>query len=481
VSLILVVDDNRDLAENMREILEETGASVVVAHDARASFDLIAERVIDLALIDVNLPQGSGIDVVRALKERSPDAEAVLVTGDATIDSAIEAVRHGVFAYVQKPFDPNGLIGIAERALAQVSLRRERAELALELARSEALYRDVVDSVYSILVGLDREHHVRMWNRTAAEITGWSAAEALGRSACEILFEPDDRAAFDQALRGGDEIVLPMRVREGAPRVVRWRVAQLTESNGALAVGEDVTERRALEARAAEAEALAAMGRLTAGLAHEIRNPLNAATLQLELMSRAAARVADPEARDALDRRGRIVRAELTRLTQLLDEFLSLARPQHLDASEIDVVRLLEDLALMQAPAAEAAGVALSVERDPDTPHVRGNEAKLKQAIVNLIVNAVDAMRARGSGRVVLSSRVEGDRVELRVEDDGPGLPALDRRDLFRAFVTTKERGTGLGLAIVKQIVDFHGGSIELSDRAGGGTVARVWLPRGKT
>jgi PAS domain S-box-containing protein len=480
-SRILVVEDNRDLADNIRELFEEVGADVSVCHSANEARSVASKRPFDLAVVDVNLPGGeSGIALVPELKASSPDADVVLVTGDATLGSAIEAVRQGVFAYVQKPFDPDDFLALADRALSQVALRRERAALSMELARSEALYHDVVDSVHSLLVGLDASHCVRMFNRRAAELSGFSEEEALGADARELLAPPEHRAAFEQAVEkasGVREVVLPLRVRSGTERIVRWRIVPLTGLSQAslLAVGEDVTEKIALEARAAQVEAMAAMGALTAGLAHEIRNPLNAAVLQLELLSRASRKLDDLKAREQLEMRSGIVRSELARLTLLLDEFLGLARPQHFAIEPIDPERLLRQVAAVEEPVAKQAGIDLVLALE-EVPRVRGDEAKLKQVFVNLIVNAIDAMRDRGRGTIRLVASLAGSSVELRVEDDGPGLPALAQHELFRPFMTTKEKGTGLGLAIVKHIVEMHGGAIDLLPREGGGTIARVQL-----
>src|SRR5690606_17832361 len=162
----------------------------------------------------------------------------------------------------------------------------------------------------------------------------------------------------------------------------------------------------------------------------------------------------------------------------LLDEFLGLARPVSFELVPLDAGRLLEELALAQEPVAREAGIELSISVEPDLPKARGDDAKLKQALMNLVVNAVDAMRERGHGTVRLLARKAGDDVELSVEDDGPGLPDHEAHELFRAFFTTKERGTGLGLSIVKQIVEQHGGSIDLRAREDGGTVASLRIPR---
>ncbi len=483
---VLVVEDNRDLADNIRELFEDTGADVTIcprAEDARAHLERAG---FDLAIVDVRLPNGvSGLDLVPVLKRASPEGEVILATGNATLGSAIEAVRAGVFAYLQKPFDAEDLLTLGERALAQVTLRRERADLARELTRSEALHRAVVESVDSLILGLDREHRIRMWNRCAAETTGWTADEVLDQDACELLLDPADAGGFDRSVKAAVEgrwadLTARIRTRDGSKRIVRWHVAPLTTEGRTtavvLAAGSDVTEKLRLEARAAEAEALAAMGRLTAGLAHEVRNPLNAAQLQLEIMSRSAKRLEDEEARGALGSRVEIVKSELGRLSRLLDEFLGLARPQHLAMQAVDVGTLVDEVIELQSPVAEGAGIAL--ERVVgEVPPAYGDGAKIKQALMNLIVNSIEAIGDRGEGTITVRvGLATDDRIALSVEDSGPGLPE-EAQELLKPFVTTKAAGTGLGLTIVKKVMELHGGHVDIGPREGGGTRVRLELP----
>lgn len=360
---ILVIEDNLALAENVSELLEETGARVRIASTVAEAREKIAEHPFDLAIVDVRLPNDlSGIDLVPFLRQSSPDGEVVLVTGNATLDTAIAAVRHGVFAYVQKPFDPQDLLALAERALAQVRLRKERIEL---------------------------------------------------------------------------------------------------------------------EARAAEAEAMAAMGRLTAALAHEIRNPLNAAMLQLELMERASRKSNDPAVQKGIGDRVRLVRSDLARLSTLLDEFLGLARPRHFERSRFELAALLSDVKSLQEPVASAASIEMKLEVAPDVPAVAGDEGRVKQAVLNLVANAIDAMSPQGGGKLkITAQRTPEGRAEIRVQDTGPGMPPELVRDAFRAFVTHgKPGGTGLGLAIVRQLVELHGGTTTLESTPGAGTTARIVLP----
>ena len=194
-----------------RSCLQDGGVATAIAGDAKAAVSLAASREFDLALVDVRLPAGeSGVDLVPVLRRGSPDMEVILMTANATLDHAIAAVRHGAFAFLLKPFAPEDLEAVSQRALAQVALRRERVELARELARSEALYRAVVDTADAIIVGVGTDGVVQIWNRRAAELTGVTAEDSRGRPSGELLVDPLEgaRARWGRALeqarsRGG--------------------------------------------------------------------------------------------------------------------------------------------------------------------------------------------------------------------------------------------------------------------------------------
>ena len=482
---VLIIEDNRALAENLAELFADEGLAVTVCGTGAEA--LAAAGGADLAILDVRLPDTTGVALLPQLRELMPGGEVILMTGDASLATAIAAVREGVFAYVQKPFAPEDLLALGKRALAQVQLRRERQRLASELAVSEQLYRGVVESVESLIVGLDRGGVIRMWNRCAVQVTGWTQEELLGRPFVDTVIAEDQR---DDCHRGMQQAWRERRLLEhecavmtvdGRRRTVRWSAAAMATEGTAmellLLVGNDVTERLALEKRAADAEAMSSLATLTAGLAHEIRNPLNAALLQLELLGRIGSRVADPSQRERIGECARLVQSEIRRLSRLLEEFLGLARPRTLDRVPVDVRALLDYVAAMQRPLVELAHIELVVTVPEGLPRVLGDQPKLTQVLVNLLVNAIDAMReADRRGTIELSAEPIGDRMCIRVSDAGPGIDAQVAKEIFRPFVSTKAAGTGLGLSIVKRIIDQHGGTVELGPRPGGGTVATVML-----
>lgn len=487
MSRVLVVEDNVELALNVAEILESL-AEVTVAHDADAAIREASHGDVDLAIVDVRLPEGrSGVELIPEIKARSPNVECVLVTGNATVDSAVAAVRHGAVAYVQKPFASRDLLAIASRALEQARLRRERERLALELARSEALHRSVLDSVETAIVGLGAGSELVFVNGFASRIVRAGAPDSLrGRRFEEVFAAARDREEARRAIaRAASEathdIELDVPRDDDTPCVLRWSFTPIarTDTIRVLAVGVDVTRTRELERRAADSEALAAVGALTTGLAHEIRNPLNAAILQLEALVRGARRVDDEAVRAKIDERVRIVRSELRRLTSMLDDFLGFARPTRVRLERTDLAALVDDVVALDRPLADEQGVTLAVAIDADARDVLADAPRITQVLINLVRNALEAMRGVGAGgTITVGARARQDgRVEVRVEDEGVGLDVPDE-GIFRPFVTTKEAGTGLGLSIVKKIVELHGGEVALRPRSPCGAIATFSLAR---
>ncbi len=221
-------------------------------------------------------------------------------------------------------------------------------------------------------------------------------------------------------------------------------------------------------ARAREAEQLRALG---AGLAHEIRNPLNGASLHLSVLDRALARSPEvsPHAREAAD----VLRSEIRRLSALVSDFLEVARPKPLARVECDLEEIARGVAILVAPEAESRRVALRVDSVPPPAVATVDPDRVRQVLLNLVRNGIEAVPE--GGQVSILVRRLGEAVEIEVADDGAGIPDATA-PIFDAFYTTKERGTGLGLSIVHRIVSDHGGDVRFESRPGS-TIFTVRLP----
>ena len=489
---VLVVDDHAALADNLREILTEddSGIEVTVLGTGKRALSVARKRGFDVAIVDVKLPDASGVDVLSRLKEVSPESEVILITGFATIDAALAALRGGAFALLLKSFRPEELRSVVEQALLKVALRRERDLL-------ERRYRALVEVADVIVLGLDRAGRVALVNPKFTALTGVSHAQATGQALCDRWIVANDRPRFRDAVETVAQTGSPRELEAGLlvgggeppapPRVIRWSLSAEgsagPDGEGGLVfgVGADVTDRRALERRAANAEALSTMGTLALGLAHEIRNPLNAAVLQMHVLGRQVAReVVDEDKRASMRDRVQIVVAEIKRLGRLLTEFLELARPRGLAREPLALGELIDAVIELHREEASQKGVTIvRGEGYESLPAVLGDREKLRQVFVNLVVNAIEATGAGGSIRIGARAAIE--RVVVEVSDDGTGIGESELAHVFDPFFTTKPGGTGLGLSIVRKILEQHEGVIHVRSVTGQGqptgTTVQVELP----
>jgi signal transduction histidine kinase len=365
---ILIVDDNAALVDNLSEILVEAGYAVRGVSSCAAAATAAGEGF-DVALVDLRLPDGDGTALAPRLKDLSPDGEVVLLTGFATLESAVAAVRAGACAYLVKPCATRELLVTVEQAMRQVRLHGEKRELA--------------------------------------------------------------------------------------------RKAQM-------------------------AEKLAAVGTMTAGLSHEIRNPLNAAVLQLSVLERRLQRL-PPETHGPLLEPLTLVKDEIRRLDHILEDFLQFARPREFVPRPVSLGPVVARVLDLLEGEAERRRLTVVRELDPGRllPPVAGDEERLRQVLVNLTLNALEATPEGGTIRVACFGEPadperQGDvgRVGIAIEDSGPGIQAGLRDRIFEPFFTTKARGSGLGLSIVHAIVAQHGGTISIEEGDTGGARFMLRLPQ---
>ena len=369
-------------------------------------------------------------------------------------------------------------------ARAQRIERNERNELGRTLRRTEHRYQSAVELARTLVIGLDAKATIRLFNREAERVTGWGRDEILGEPFVERLVPADSHETFAPLLRDAltgkrvqpDIVDGIVRTRNGRYRDVRWQLAFAPSEDDdeivLFAIGQDTTDHNLLAERTRHHEKLAAVGTLAAGLAHEIRNPLNGAQLHVSFLERALKRANAPA--DTLEAVA-VVGEEIKRLAALVTEFLDFARPRPPELRPANVRTLCERAVQMVSARAAEANVALSSDLPTREVTLQADAAKLEQVLLNLLGNAIEALIPRGHGSVVLRVRRQPRRVVIEVEDDGPGLPSPDA-PIFDAFFSTKPNGTGLGLAITHRIVTDHGGDIDVESRPGR-TLFRVSLP----
>jgi signal transduction histidine kinase len=232
---------------------------------------------------------------------------------------------------------------------------------------------------------------------------------------------------------------------------------------------------------------LAALGRLMAGVAHEVKNPLNAMTIHLELLKQkleaheaeSAGRAANPVPAQGVDmqKHVNVIAHEIRRLDEVMMGFLKFARPDELKLQPVSLADMISDVVTTVGPEAERFNVTIKVECPPALPEINADAAMLRQAILNLALNACQAMPSGGTLRFACRSTARR-RVEIDVEDTGTGIPPEHLNRIFDLYFTTKEKGTGIGLSMVYRIVQLHDGEVEVQSTPGSGTRFRLIFPQ---
>lgn len=235
---------------------------------------------------------------------------------------------------------------------------------------------------------------------------------------------------------------------------------------------------------------LAALGRLMAGVAHEVKNPLNAMTIHLELLKQkltreqpqfstagGASSTLHPGTRPDVAKHVNVIASEIKRLDEVILGFLKFARPDELKLQPVELNRLISDIVTTVRPEAEAGRVAIKVDCPPTVPEINADPGMLRQALLNLALNACQAMPQGGSLRITCRSTPRR-KVEIDFEDNGVGIPPEDLSRIFDLYFTTKEKGSGIGLSMVYRIVQLHDGEVEVQSTPGSGTRFRLTFPQ---
>ena len=370
---------------------------------------------------------------------------------------------------------------------------RLEAEVAARTREIEAQRRfteKIIDSIPMGLYVIDRSYRIQAWNRKRETgLQGVSREEAIGRTIFEILHrQPADllRGEFESVFETGQMQQFPTESQAfGDHRTYRITKIPMRleekEVSHIITIGEDITEWRQAEARFAQAEKLAAIGTLAAGVMHEINNPLatigacaESLTLSLDEGSLVTENAA-AELRDSLS----LIQQEVYRCKGITDGLLDFSRPKPKTKELVDVDTVIDKTLRLVKHHPRFRRVNVELETRRGIPTVLANEEQIMQVFMALMLNAIDAMEDQGS--IVLRTRPD-DRREtavIEVVDRGHGIRNSDKTKIFEPFYTTKppSRGTGLGLSICYAIVTEHGGRIEVDSTVGEGSVFRILLP----
>ena len=378
-----------------------------------------------------------------------------------------------------------GYIGIA---IQNAQLYRRLEQKIQDFERLRDFNENIVESINIGVFAVDLEDRVESWNAQMEVMYATPRGEALRRPLHEV-FPAEFLQEFDR-LRGEQGVSTLYKFRlptpTGEARIANITIAPLLNRDfqavGRIVIVDDISDRINMETQLTQAEKLSSIGLLAAGVAHEVNTPLAVISSYAQMLGK---QLRSDEATHA---RLQPVLEKITqqtfRASEIVNGLLNFSRMGSVDFGRVDVNLMVRDTVLLLEHQMRSAGVAVATELNEDLPEVAGNRGKLQQVLVNLVLNAKDALQEKGSGSVRILTARTSKGVEIRVEDNGVGMAPEVLRKIYDPFFTTKSnpkegqrKGTGLGLAVTYGIVQEHAGTIEVSSTLGEGTVFKLELP----
>jgi signal transduction histidine kinase/FixJ family two-component response regulator len=518
---IFVVDDEPGIALLCNRLLTRAGYKVETQTDPRLAIDFLTENRIDLLLVDIRMPVVDGFEVIQHAQRLQPDAAILIMTGYGTVETAIRALRQGVDGLLLKPFEKGKeLIDAVELAFADSQQKRDAArtqalrplfsvtESLLSETRPEPLLDLIINSICEHL----HCDHAACYQQYV-ESKGFSLLISRGAN---LLLEHQDLIATvdasttpllinadgpgDPTLKAllaelglGTAILLPIQrpnmrmvlyaartVNESSFRESDIEMFQILARQAAAALensrlyAEQLDYVRKVEdsqKALLQSEKMAAAGRLSASIAHEVNNPLQAVQNCLHLAGRED--LPEEKRKEYFN----LARTELERLIITVRRMLDFYRPGASSLEKLDLTEMLQYILHLMSKQLSEANVNVVFDFRGTIPPVMAVGSQIQQVFINLILNAADAMPDGGSLKITARSFKGG--VEILFRDQGKGVPSERQSNIFEPFFSTKEGGTGLGLTVSYNIVSAHGGVLELLSDREPGACFRIFLPVG--
>ncbi len=521
----IVVDDEPGIASLTERVLSRDGYAVQAFTDPLAALAHLRKNHADLLVVDIRMPVLSGFDLIKEVQVIQPEMAILIMTGFGTVETAIQALRQGVDGLLLKPFEREEFLQAVNQAIADNQKKRD--VMRIQALRplfdvSEALLAEtdperlpglILNAVRSHLncthAGLyeynEADHflHLRAGRgKTLPEEPSHPQGGAVGRA--HALAQP---VLLNRPGPGGDD-VLNAQMRDFGLGAVMCVPTSLVNIRSVLFAGRDagsppfrevdlemftILSRQATVAlenarlykevwdyvrkveqsqqALVQAEKLATAGRMTASMAHEINNPLQAVRNCLHLAARAEL---GPEKQAEYLA---LAQSELERLSNTVQRMLNFYRPTS-DRQSVDISALLDHVLSLLKQQLDEHHVEVVQKIAAPLPKVQAVANQIQQVFINILLNAMDAMPEGGKITITLQSGLNF--LEILFQDSGPGVPSELRQAIFEPFTSTKEKGTGLGLSVSYGIISAHGGVLELVENDQPGACFRVALPYGE-
>jgi PAS domain S-box-containing protein len=495
---LLVIDDEASTRDLLKLSLEIEGYTVFTAEDGAKGLEIFARENPAVVLTDIKMPGMDGIEVLRRVKEQSPDSEVIVITGHGEMNLAIQALQLEASDFINKPISDESLAVALRRAEEKIWLRNKLKEYTEDLERlvqetsKELLQRhelehNLIQTSMDGIIANDRKGNIIIFNKGAERIYGYTQEEAISRIHVTQLY-PEGQARQIKEMIYGDEY-------GGPGRLINYSVEVLTQKGELVPIllsatiiydkGEEVAtvghfkdmrEIKRLEEELVTSERMVAVGQTTAGIAHGVKNILHGMKLGAFMIDTGF----EKEKPESLRKGWNLVKKNINRVSKMTKEMLSLASTTPPAFEVCSLNDIVEEVCEPLVEEAGRRGISLVLELDPSLPQVTVDPDGIHTCLLNLVTNAIEAFPEDSSGgQVTVSSRDQGEAgVYVQVRDTGEGMSEeLRERVLANLFTTKGARGTGLGLAITQKIIHEHGGTIQVESEPDKGSCFTIILP----
>ena len=483
---VLIVDDDPRMCDSLEALLSNQGYEIHKSNSGHEAMECLAKTAFDLVLLDIVMPDMNGHQLMGHINSQTPETLVIILTGHASVESAIESLRRGAYDYLRKPFEPEELLTTVENAL-----ERKRAEEALR--KSEEKYRSLFEDSRDAVVITNREGKLVDVNQAWLDLYGYTRGEIADLNVGQLYASPDDQSRFQEEIeqkgfvrdyefkaRKKDETEMDCLITATVRRADDESIL------GYQGIIRDITEKKRLEAQFQQAQKMQAMGTLASGIAHDFNN------LLMGIQGNASLMLLDKTSGHPGYERLKNIEQGVKSGTRLTKQLLGLAKSGKYEVKPTDLNELIKRSSGMFGRTKKE--IAIHTKYQEGIWPVEVDQGQIEQVLLNLYVNAWQAMPAGGelyleTENVTLDKDYvkpfdlePGRYVKVSITDTGVGMDEATQQRIFEPFFTTKDmgRGTGLGLASVYGMIKNHDGMINVESKKGEGTTFAIYLPASK-
>jgi len=484
-----VAEEDSSFLKMMEESLNASGSlyHIEKVSSGGECLKMLQKEKFDILLLDHSLSDGEGLNWLRRFNELGIGIPTIFVTAKGDSRLAIEAMKEGVFDYINRSAEcAKAFPFVVNRAIEGHSLMVEKVRLQKELIETKNFLESIVEKAGDAISVVDLEGKVLYWNEGAEKIYGYMKEEVLGKNLSQFLYPRDEKLKAEEEklmeklmarMKRGEvipHVEVKRQTKEGKEIITSMTISPLRDAEGRIVgasrICKDITHLKKAEERLALAERLSSLGELTAGVAHELRNPLAGIKINTQVLSRK---------RDLPEMEKKLLNSTqegIEKIQKIVDDMLHFAKPKasHFKEEEINEV-VDKSLTILQTKL-KKGNISSVFEGAQGLPRLRIDIHQIQQVLINLMLNAIQAMEDGGT----LSVRTflkDGDGVGIDVRDTGIGIPTAHLKKIFDPFFTTKSEGTGLGLSISLKILENHGATIDVVSEAGKGSTFTIHFP----